>query len=80
MANNEGEVKDSVIPAMLRIMGIPSSSLKRYVIFNNMAVFTEGMAQAKPDYYCGTISGQINPDVRRHLSDRITPSSRQFFF
>jgi hypothetical protein len=80
MADNEDEVKDSVIPAMLKMMGIPSRSLKKYALFNNMAVITEGMAQAKLDYYCGTIPRQINPDVRRHFSDRITLSSLKIYF
>ena len=71
----EDEVKDSVIPAMLRVMGSLPSGTKKNILFTNIDPMAAGISQAKPDYYDGAQPEQIHPEVRAELSNHIIPSN-----
>ncbi|KAI9782238.1 MAG: hypothetical protein M1839_005352 [Geoglossum umbratile] len=74
-AFNEDDVKDSIIPVMLKAAGAFRRA-KKNILFMNIAPIAPHISQAKPDYYYGARPGQIHLSVRNdeQLSKHITPS------
>lgn len=72
-AHNEDAVKDSVLPAMLRAMKA-SDSAQKNILFTNVDPISDGITQAKPDYYSGAPTETILPEVRKKLDNIIVPS------
>ncbi|TKA66811.1 hypothetical protein B0A55_11077 [Friedmanniomyces simplex] len=72
-ASSEQDVMTDVIPT---IRGRPGSKFHNAgdTVFNNLAKFAPGIADAKPDGYDGARPAEIDPTVRNHLNGYIIPS------
>jgi len=73
-ANNEDQVKDSVMPKLLAVGGA-----QRNIRFTNLAPLDgfkdDELKKAQPDYYFGAPPETLPPEIRNELSKHIVPST-----
>ncbi|KAL8992299.1 MAG: hypothetical protein Q9169_007204 [Polycauliona sp. 2 TL-2023] len=72
-AATEATTMSSVFPI---ITGKQQIEYQEGVLYNNLEVLTDGsLVQAKPDFYDGNLPETLNLDIRKHLGERIVPST-----
>ncbi|KKZ62313.1 hypothetical protein EMCG_03285 [[Emmonsia] crescens] len=72
-ALGEKKVMSSVFPTIRGNADIPYEEDK---LFGNLAPFADGIVDAKPDFYDGAHTGQLDHRVRNELSSYIIPSTQ----
>ena len=72
-ARGETKMITSLFPMILGNDDIPYEQDK---VFTNLAPFTDGIADARPDLFDGSFPTDVGIDVRRRLSQLIVPSKQ----